>query len=143
MFPQLFSKTQPTTHILQEEATGQAWGGERGRKKKANLAKPLPFFSCSLSLYVTTVYFSVSSCYYKTPDSSDLRWEVFIWTHCWRLQYTMAEETRLPCKAADHSASAVRRPREINACFQNPHSFLCIPGPQPMVWHHPLLGVSI
>lgn len=129
VFPQLLCKTLPTTHILQEEGTEEPGGGEREGKREGNLVKPLPFFSCSLSLYVTTVYFSVSCCYYKTPDNSNLRREVFIWTHCWRVQSTMAEETGwLTSKAADHSVSAVRRQREINACFQHPHSFLCNPG---------------
>lgn len=143
--PAVFGNSPNHTHTPGRGYRSGMGRRERMKEKEANLAKPLPFFSCSSSLYVTTVYFSVPCCYYKTPDSSDLRREVFIWTHCWRVQSTMAEETGwLPCKAADHSASTVRRQREINAYFQHPHSFLCNPGPQPMVRHHPLLGcVSI
>lgn len=33
VFPQLFSKTHPTTHILQEEGTKGPGGGERGQKR--------------------------------------------------------------------------------------------------------------
>lgn len=123
-FPSYFAKlTHPHTYSRKRVQKSQ------GVEREGNLANPLPFFSCSLSLYVTTVYFSVPCCYYKTPDNSNLRREVFIWTHCWRVQSTMAEETGwLTSKAADHSVSAVRRQREINACFQHPHSFLCNPG---------------
>lgn len=92
-FPSYSPKlTQPHTYSRKRVQKGQ--GVEREGKREGNLAKPLPFFSCSLSLYVTTVYFSVSCCYYKTPDNSNLRREVFIWTHCWRVQSIMAEETR-------------------------------------------------
>lgn len=65
--PQVFSKTHPTIHMLQEKGTGKVWGGGR-RQERERLS---PFSSCWFSLYVTIVYIGLSCCYNKISDNSD------------------------------------------------------------------------